>query len=113
MEKKARVQDDLRSVRWPAGDWEWVGEAAKAVGLTRSDFVRRAALAAAEATANGMAPYFVSGAIASPQNTRTNFFRSEGATKTSTGGDRGASVVRGAIAKQRPTPARNEVKEGG
>lgn len=109
----ARKQEDgrlLRTIQWHDEQWLWLAEVAKSVGLTRSEFVRRSAHAAAQATANGMAPYFVMGGKATPQNTRTNFFRTEGTTKKISGGDLGASVVRGAIAEQRPTPARNEVK---
>lgn len=109
-ESKVRKQDNLRPIRWQHHDWFRLGDVAKSVGLTRSDFIRRAALAAADAHQNGMTPYSVRGPKATPQNMGANFFRSEGDTKKISGGDLGASVGRGAIAKQRPTPARNEVK---
>lgn len=109
----ARKPEDtrlLRSIQWHDADWLWLAEVSKSLGLSRSDFVRRAALAAAKSSANGITPYFLSEAKASPQNTRTSFFRSEGDQKKISGGDLGAGVGRGAIAEQRPPPERNEVK---
>lgn len=114
MAKKVQKPRPLKAIQWQDADWLWLAEVSKSLGLTRSDFVRRAALAAAEATANGMTPYFVRGGETPPQNMGANFFQDrKGLQKTIPGGDRGASAGRGAIAKQRPTPARNAVKGRG
>jgi hypothetical protein len=37
---------NLKTIRWNEAEWERVRETAEAVGLTRSEFVRRATLAA-------------------------------------------------------------------
>ena len=89
-EAKVRKQENLRPIRWRHEDWFVLGDVAKSVGLTRSDFIRRAALAAADAHQNGMTPYFVSGPKASPQNTRINLFRPAGDQKLATGGGQDA-----------------------
>lgn len=58
-----------RPMRWHESDWAWLAEVAKSVGVSRSEFVRRAALLAAKATEAGLTSYSVSG---TPQNTRPN-----------------------------------------
>ena len=60
----------MRHMRWPQDQWEFLGEVAKAAGLTRSEFVRDAAMAQAARMAAGL-PYSVSG---TPQNTGANQF---------------------------------------
>lgn len=72
MAGKLTGTSSLKVTRWAAEDWEWLAEVSKSVGLSRSDFVREAALAAAMATANGMPPYFVGGPVGTTQNTRIN-----------------------------------------
>lgn len=61
-----------RPMRWHEADWAWLAEVAKSVGVSRSEFVRRAALLAAEATQAGLTSYSVGVARATPQNTRPN-----------------------------------------
>ena len=58
-----------RPMRWHESDWAWLAEVAKSVGVSRSEFVRRAALLAAKATEAGLTSYSVSG---TPQNTHPN-----------------------------------------
>lgn len=74
-----------KAMRWDEADWVWVGQIAKTVGLTRSAFVKRAALAAARATASGLTPYFVSGPKAPPQNTAINDFSNQTAQQVGGG----------------------------
>ena len=58
----------MRHMRWPQDQWDFLGEVAKAAGLTRSQLVRQAALSHAAVLAARL-PYSVSG---TPQNTRPN-----------------------------------------
>lgn len=69
MDEKKSKAAPTRPIRWHDADWIFVGEVAKSVGLSRSAFVKRSALLAAEATRAGLTPYSVSG---TPQNTRPN-----------------------------------------
>jgi hypothetical protein len=69
MENK-KTKKMLCAIQWQSSDWEWLAEIAHAAGLSRSAFVRKAAMAAATATANGVAPYFVGAPKATTQNTR-------------------------------------------
>lgn len=62
----------MQSIQWADSDWDYVGEVARSIGLTRSAFVRNAALNAARAVAGSLSPYSVGGATAAPQNTRIN-----------------------------------------
>jgi hypothetical protein len=64
----------IKTTRWEDSEWAWVGEVAKSVGMSRSDFVRQTVMMAAQATAAGLAPYFVGGPQATPQNTGANHF---------------------------------------
>ena len=61
-------------IRWDVDDWAYVGDVARSSGLSRSAFVREAALAAAKATAAGLGPYSVIAAQAATQNTAANPF---------------------------------------
>lgn len=87
MAGKLTGPESLKGMRWTIEDWEWLAEVAQSVGLSRSDFVRKAALAAATATANGMAPYFVNGGGATTQNTRIGVVGAKG-TANGNAGDR-------------------------
>lgn len=62
----------LKAIRWREDEWNWIGEVANAVGLTRSAFVKSAVTMAAKAAQAGVPPYYVDGATASPHNTRPN-----------------------------------------
>jgi hypothetical protein len=62
----------LQSIQWVDTDWDYIGDVARSIGLTRSAFVRNAALNAARAVAGSLSPYSVDGATATPQNTRPN-----------------------------------------
>lgn len=70
--KKSR-SEDLRTLRWPQEQWELVGRVAKALGTTRSEFVRDAVMASAARAAAGL-PYSVIAAQAATQNTAANPF---------------------------------------
>ena len=72
MDAKKSKAAPTRPIRWHDADWIFVGEVAKSIGLSRSAFVKRSALLAAEATKAGLTPYSVGGARATPQNTRPN-----------------------------------------
>ena len=49
---------NLKTIRWDDTEWDRIGETAQAVGLTRSEFVRRAAAAAMAFPAALCAPNF-------------------------------------------------------
>ena len=55
-------------MRWPKEQWTFLGEVARAAGLTRSQLVRQAAMAHAATLAAGL-PYSVG---VTPQNTAAN-----------------------------------------
>lgn len=57
-------------MRWPKEQWTFLGEVARAAGLTRSQLVRQAAMAHAATLAAGL-PYSVG---VTPQNTAANNF---------------------------------------
>lgn len=63
---------DMKAIRWDETDWEMVGKLAAKTGMTRTDFVKRATLAAAAEVLAGGVPYFVKGPQATTQNTRIN-----------------------------------------
>ena len=84
-QSKARV---AMPTRWDAADWAYLGEVAQSIGKTRSDFIRTAALNAAKAIRSLSPSYSVEGPKATSQNTRINFFGSEGDIKAAAGGRR-------------------------
>lgn len=86
-ESKARTG---QPIRWAAADWVYLAEIAKAIGTTRSDFIRTATLNAAKAVEAVSPSYSVGGATATPQNTRINLFPGEAGTKLDTGGGQDA-----------------------
>lgn len=74
MTHKTGKKPPPKAMRWGEAEWAWLAEVAKSVSLSRSEFVRRSALLAANAHAAGLSSYFVSGAKATPQNTAINDF---------------------------------------
>jgi len=74
MTQKTGKRPPPKAMRWGDAEWIWLAEVAKSVGLSRSEFVRRSAMLAAQAASAGLAPYFVSGPKATPQNTAINDF---------------------------------------
>lgn len=86
MEAKKQKQAPPKPMRWDDADWAWLADVAKSIGLTRSAFIRNAAITAAQATVMGFHPYSVQGPQATSQNTRINLFRPEGAQKLAPGG---------------------------
>ena len=91
MEKKKQKQATPKPMRWDDSDWLFLAKVSKSCGLTRSAFVRHAAIAAAKSAANGVPPYFVEVAKATPQNTRINLFLTEGKQKLAPGGGQNAA----------------------
>lgn len=69
MNTKNREALEIRTVRWTSSEWDFLGNVAKSIGLTRSELVREAALQRARAVAPS---YFVGCGEATPQNTRPN-----------------------------------------
>ncbi len=74
-----------KAMRWGDAEWAWLAEVAKSVGLSRSEFVRRSAMLAAQATAAGLTPYFVGGPQAQGQNTAINDFSTKTAQRVAGG----------------------------
>ncbi len=101
MQKNQQERHNLRGIRWDENDWDALAEVARSVGLSRSDFVRSAALHAAQAVKAGVTPYFVGEANASLQNMGASFFSWEADQKIGSGRDNSASTVRGAMTKSR------------
>jgi hypothetical protein len=100
MAGKVMGKESFKTIRWPQEDWAWLDQIARSVGMTRSKFVREAALAAAEATANGHTPYFVEGPKATRQNTRTNLFEKKSPSgEERTTGAAGVASAKGATTK--------------
>lgn len=54
-----RSAESLKAIRWDVQDWEMLATIAKRVGLTRSAFVKRAALGEAGLVLAGAAPHYV------------------------------------------------------
>lgn len=61
-------------MRWKSEEWALLAEVAKSVGLSRSAFVRRAAIEAAKASMACVPAYSVGMPIGISQNTRPNHF---------------------------------------
>ena len=68
MQAKKSKSEDLRAMRWPQEQWDFLGNVARAAGLTRSELVRKAAMAHAATLAAGLS-YSVG---VTPQNTPAN-----------------------------------------
>jgi hypothetical protein len=88
MEARKQKQATPKPMRWNDADWARLAEVARSVGLSRSEFVRRAAIGAAKALEIGFNPYYVEGPKATSHNTRINFSGSEGDIKAAPGGRR-------------------------
>lgn len=101
MEKNQVKKQNLQPIRWQESDWSALADVAQSVGMSRSDFVRSAALHAAKAVKAGVTPYFVGEANASLQNMGASFFSCEADQKIGSGRDNSASTVRGAMTKSR------------
>jgi hypothetical protein len=98
-----KVYGTKQPIRWRQKDWDDLQKVAQSLGISRSEFIRGAALKAAEAVQAGSIPYFVDEAKDSLQNMGASFFRPEGDQKIDCGAGNSASPGRGAIAKQRAT----------
>jgi hypothetical protein len=84
MEKNQVKKQNLQPIRWQESDWSALADVAQSVGMSRSDFVRSAALHAAQAVKAGVTPYFVGEANASLQNMGASFFSCEADQKLTT-----------------------------
>ena len=86
-----------RTLRWEDESWEQIGKIAQSVGLTRSEFIRRATLAAAAL------PHALSGQAFSPLNAASdtgthsrNGLRKQAGSQNEGGGK--ATIARTALA---------------
>lgn len=73
MEKK-RDQRDVKAIRFPKEEWAIVEALALKLGVSRSEFVKRAAMQEAARVLAGAAPHYVSGPKASTHNGGANTF---------------------------------------
>lgn len=96
-----RIYETNQPIRWQKTDWDGLAGVAQSLGISRSEFVRAAALHAAKAVQAGVTPYFVGEANASLQNMGASFFSCEADQKLARDETKSASPGRGAIAKQR------------
>lgn len=67
MEKK-RDQRDVKSVRFPKEEWDIVGALATKLGVSRSEFIKRAAMREAGLVLAGAAPHYAGGPTVTPHN---------------------------------------------
>lgn len=74
MTTKKQAPATLKAIRWDDQDWLMLATIAKRMGLTRSAFVKRAALGEAGKVLAGAAPHYVSGPQASTHNGGANTF---------------------------------------
>jgi len=71
---KKRDQTDVKSVRFPKEDWDIVGAMATKLGVSRSEFIKRATMREAGLVLAGAAAHYVSGPTASTHNGGANTF---------------------------------------
>lgn len=74
MTAKKQSHENIKAIRWDVQDWDMLATIAKRVGLTRSAFIKRAALGEAGLVLAGAAPHYVSGPTASTHNGGANTF---------------------------------------
>lgn len=98
MEKK-RDQSDVKTVRFPKEDWAIVAALATKLGVTRSEFIKRATMEAASRVLAGAAPHYAGGPTVTPHNGGANTL-----VHAKQGAKRGTES-RGASAEVKPRPA--------
>jgi hypothetical protein len=64
----------MKAIRWDEDDWEMLATLAERVGLSRSAFIKQAALGEAAQVLAGAAPQYVSGPKASTHTGGANTF---------------------------------------
>ena len=98
MEKK-RDQSDIKTVRFPKEDWAIVVALSTKLGISRSEFIKRATMREAGLALAGAAPHYQEGPRAIPDNGGANTFSNAKQT-TKRGRDE-----HGASAEVKPKPA--------
>lgn len=98
-----RSHENIKAIRWDVEDWELLATIAKRVGLTRSAFIKRAAMRDASLVLAGAAPQYVSGEASTHTGGAATFSNAKQTTKRVTE-ERGPS----ATAKQGPADARKK-----
>ena len=119
METQKKSALAMQHIRWQQEEWAWLAQVAKAIGTTRSAFIRTAALNSAKAMNSFSPSYFVSEATATPQNTRINLFLTEGKQKLVPGGEQDAAdcsrsdgEAKGGSTSALPVHKLNELMDG-
>lgn len=105
MEKK-RDQSDVKTVRFHKEDWAIVAALSAKLGLTRSEFIKRATMDAASRVLAGAAPHYAGGPTVAPHN---------GGAKTFPTAKRAAKRVpegRGAVSPPPEAPAKASRRPG-
>lgn len=91
MEKK-RDQTDVKSIRFPKEDWDIVGAMATKLGVSRSEFIKRATMREAGLVLAGAAPQYVSRPKASTHTGGANTFSEAKLRQKRVPEERGAGV---------------------
>lgn len=105
MENK-RDQRDVKSVRFPKEDWDIVGALATKLGVSRSEFIKRATMREAGMVLAGAAPHYAGGPTVAPHN---------GGAKTLTNAKQAAkrgTESRGAVSPPPEAPAKASRRPG-
>lgn len=72
-----RRHEDMKSIRWEVADWELLATIAARVGLSRSAFIKRAAMDAASRALVGEAPPHYVGAPGTHNGGANTFFEAK------------------------------------
>ena len=107
MSEKKPQHENMKAMRWNVEDWEMLAKIAARVGLSRSAFVKRAALGEAGLVLAGAAPHYVSGPQASTHNGGAKTFSNAKQTTKRVPEEIGASAEvkpKPADARKKPTP---------
>lgn len=68
MAAKKQSAANLKAIRWDQEDWAMLATIAKRVGVSRSAFVKRAAMREAGLVLAGAAPHYAGGPTVTPHN---------------------------------------------
>lgn len=111
MPAKKQSAANLKAIRWDQDDWTMLATIAKRVGVSRSAFVKRAAMREAGLVLAGAAPHYAGGPTVAPHNGGAKTFsNAKQATKRVTE-ERGAvSPLPAAPAKASRRPADERAK---
>ena len=119
MEKK-RDQRDVKAIRFPKEEWAIVEALASKLGVSRSEFVKRAAMQEAARVLAGAAPQYVSGPKASTHTGGANTFSDAKQTEKrapagarrmgpTAGGQRAESIEAAATTNERAQAKRRDI----